>query len=522
MILAPRKILLTWLGIATTGAIVALGQELAAVVPDVEPAKPDAPDATPAAAGDTNNASFRYTFPVRDAGSNQVYTEQSPPMPTEIGVSKLADATDQVSPAAPAQVAPSSQADISPAPKGRSHDAPPEDFVGQENLPSQPTADIGEGRFERRPFRYSFAVKEGYNSNVNTTQNDPIESLFTQISGGVAYDFGSSRLKLNTSFDAGLTFYYNNEGLSNDGLFPTLTFVLGAEYAATPRLALSFNTYTALLSQPDYGTSGAPNSQVGNYIISDTTIGAKYLWAPKFATETTYNPRFYYYFEDSQNDIQGRFEQTVGQQFLFLWKPTTALVGEYRFDTRDYFTANDLDSVGNFLLLGFDHTLNPRSTLTVRGGVEQRFNKNPTPGQNGDTDVYFGPFGEVNFNYALGKDTSVGLQARYGTTASGLSYYNQGQQLLLGLTGTRQLTRRISASVFFNYQNNYYTQPGGDNINPNYYDNVFNTGLNVNFLINRVLSLQAGYAYSTLISSQTDQQRDYTQSIVFLGTQLSF
>jgi len=408
------------------------------------------------------------------------------------------------------------------ASEDQNYEALTDDFVGPETLPEGPVADIGEGRFERRPFRYSFAVKEGYNSNVNTTQNDPIESLFTQISAGVGYEFGSSRLRLNTSFDAGFTYYYNNDGLSNDGIFPTVTFLLGAEYAASPRLDLYFRTSTALLSQPDYGNAGAPNSQVGNYIISDNAIGAKYKWTPKFATDTTYSPRLYYYFEDSQNDTQGRFEQTVAQQFLFLWKPTTALVTEYRFDTRDYFTANDLDSIGNFLLLGFNHTLNPRSKLIVRGGVEQRFNKNPTPGQEGSTDVYIGPFGEVLLNYALGKDTSVALNARYGTTASGLSYYNQGQQLLLGLTATRQMTRRISTSLFFNYQNNYYTQQGGDNINPDYSDNVFNTGLNVNFLINRIWSMQAGYAYSTLISSETSQQRDYTQSIAFLGTQLSF
>jgi len=493
------------------GTALSTAQELAAVAPKTGSSTP----ATAAAAA-TNDSAFRYSFPVRDAGSNQVYTEQSPAMTSDDSSIVPAGASPRV-----AKVK-SPKRKASPPSADQNYEALTDESFGSETLPQGPVADIGEGRFERRPFRYSFALKEGYNSNVNTTQNDPIESLFTQISGGVAYEFGSSRLRLTTSLDAGFTYYYNNDGLSNDGIFPTVTFLLGAEYAASPRLDLYFRTSTALLSQPDYGNAGAPNSQVGNYIISDNAIGAKYKWSPKFATDTTYSPRLYYYLEDSQNDIQGRFEQTVAQQFLFLWKPTTALVTEYRFDTRDYFTANDLDSVGNFLLLGFNHTLNPRSKLTLRGGVEQRFNKNPTPGQEGETDIYIGPFGEANLNYALGKDTTIGLNARYGTTASGLSYYNQGQQLLLGLTATRQMTRRISTSVFFNYQNNYYTQQDGDNVNPDYSDNVFNTGINVSFLINRVWSLQAGYAYSTLISSETSQQRDYTQSIAFLGTQLSF
>ena len=244
----------------------------------------------------------------------------------------------------------------------------------------------------------------------------------------------------------------------------------------------------------------------------------KYLWLPKFATETTYTPVFYYFTDEAQNDIQGRFEQTVGQQFIYLWKPTTSLVAEYDFNTRNFFTAKDLDSIGNFFLLGADHTLNPRSTVSVRGGVEQRFNQNPY----GGTDVYVGPFGSINFNYALGEDTTVGLVSRYGTTASGFSNYTQAQQFLIGLNAAHQFTRRIGANAFFNYQNNYYDQPGSDGAAPDFYDNIFNAGLNASFLVYRNLSLLAGYSFTTLLSTDTSYERDYTQNIVYIGAEVDF
>ncbi|MBE2181071.1 MAG: outer membrane beta-barrel protein, partial [Chthoniobacterales bacterium] len=396
---------------------------------------------------------------------------------------------------------------------------PPDEFVSSDVF-GESVPDIGEGRFERRPFRFSFAVYEGYNSNVNAASSNPTQSLYTEIAAGIGYDFGNSRLKLSADLSGGLTFYYNNVDLENDGIFPTLMLTLSADYAATPRLDISFETFTAFLSQPDFTTAGAPNSYLGDYLISNSTLAAKYLWLPKLATVTAYNPRIYYFSDQDENDIQGRFEQTVSQQFLFLWKPTTALVAEYRFDTRNYYTAKDLDSIGNFALLGFDHTLNPRSTLSVRGGAEQRFNQNPAPDASSGSDIYIGPFGQVSFEYAAGKNTLLGLQARYGTTASGLSFYNQGQQLLLGLSAARQFTRRISANAFFNYQNNYYTQP--DSNLPDFYDNVFNTGLNVNFQVNRVWSVLAGYAYTTLMSTDSNFERDYNQSIVYLGSELSF
>ncbi len=437
---------------------------------------------------------------MRDSSSNQLFTEEkNGDIPSAVSDTDLA--------------AGSQLAETLQVPGGTG-----ESFTSVGNEAGQELPDIGAGRFEKRPFRYSFAVYEGYNSNVNTQNSGGVSSLYTEVAAGIGYDFGGSRLQLKVDLGAALTFYYNNKGLRNDGLYPTINLIAGANYAASERLDLSFSTSTSLLSQPNFTVAGAPDTDQGEYIISNTTLGAKYLWLPKLATETTYNPLIFYYLDPgAQATDFSRVEQTIGQQFLFLWKPTTSLVAEYRFNTRNYFVAKNYDSIGNYLLLGFDHTLNPRSTLTFRGGAEQRLNQNP---DNVGTNNYIGPYAELNFNYALGQNTTVGLQTRYGTTASGLSNYNQGQQLLFGLNAAHQFTRRIGANIFFNYQNNYYNQP--DSTEPDFYDNVFNTGLNVSFQINRVWSLLAGYTFSMLDSTNTNQQKDYTQNIAFIGTEIDF
>jgi hypothetical protein len=444
---------------------------------------------------ENESSKFRFTYPVRDNGTTQLFTEEK-----NSGVAPPASTPN-----------PDAGTPLPNSPTGTS-------FTTVGNEAGQELPDVGAGRFEKRPFRYSFAVYEGYNSNVNTRNSGGVSSLYTEVAAGVGYNFGGSRLQLNVDLGAALTFYYNNKELQNDGLFPTIDLIVGANYAASERLDLSFSTATSLLSQPNFTVAGSPNTDQGEYIISDTTFGAKYLWLPKLATETTYRPLIFYYLDPgAQTTDFSRVEQTVGQQFLFLWKPTTSLVAEYRFNTRNYFVAKNYDSIGNFALLGFDHTLNPRSTLTFRGGAEQRINQNPdTTGTNN----YIGPFGELNFNYALGRDTTLGLQTRYGTTASGLTNYNQGQQLLFGLNAAHQLTRRIGFNAFLNYQNNYYTQP--DSTQPNFYDNVFNTGLNASFKVNRVWSLLAGYTFTTLISTNEQQQKDYTQNIVYIGTEIDF
>jgi hypothetical protein len=104
--------------------------------------------------------------------------------------------------------------------------------------------------------------------------------------------------------------------------------------------------------------------------------------------------------------------------------------------------------------------------------------------------------------------------------ASGLNNYNQDQQFRIGTTLSHAFGKRLTANAFFFYQHNYYDQP--DNGTPDFNTNVFNTGLNAAFAINRVWSLNAGYSYTGLLSSNDNQQGSYNQNIIFLGTALNF
>ena len=467
----------------------------------------------PVSAGASDNPSqFRFTYPVRDASSGQTFTEQKAAALQGVP-SAVSDADIAAGLAMP---------DQGPAPQaqsGRMSNAAAEaafESVGTDDSTTQELSEPGPFRSGTGPFRYSFYVTEGYNSNVNGQQNDGVQSMFTSIGGSIGYNFGTSRLKVETSLGLGVTYYYNNGGLQNDGIFPNGQFTLGVDYAVSERLNLFLDNSTALLAQPDFAVVGASNTYQGDYVVSGTTVGASYLWLPKFETITSYAPVLWYYFEPIGDNFS-RFEQTVGQQFLFLWKPTTSLVAEYRFNTRNYWYVDDYNSIGNYALLGFNHTLNPRSVLNFRAGAEQRINEIP---EAGGTSNYIGPFGELNFTYAMREETSLGLRSRYGTVASGLEGFNQDQQFLLGAILTHAFGKRLQANAFLNYQNNYYDQPG--NGEPDFTTNVYNAGLGASYAVNRIWSLNAGYSYTGLISSSDRQQGSYNQNIVFLGTTFSF
>jgi hypothetical protein len=459
---------------------------------------------------DSDNSRFRFTYPVRDAASDRVYTEEKPPAPSAVptAVSDNDAAAGLFMP--------------DPGPLPRSQGMSNEDAaaafesVGTADSSTQELSDTGPFRSGRGPFRYTFSVAEGYNSNVNGQQNGGVQSMYTAVAAGVSYAFGTSRLQIETGLNAGLTMYYNNADLQNNGLFPTGEFNLSVEYAASQKLELFFNNSTALLAQPDFAVVGSSNTYQGDYLVSATTFGASYQWLPKFQTITTYTPVFWAYFEP-EGDNFGRFEQTASQQFLYLWKPTTSLVAEYRFNTRDYFFVDNYNSIGNYALLGFNHQLNPRSEVVFRGGAEQRVNEIPNTG---GTYNYIGPFGELNLLYSLRPETQVAFLSRYGTTASGLNNYNQDQQFRIGTTLSHAFGKRLTASASFYYLYNYYDQP--DNGTPDFNTSVFNAGLNASYAINRVWALTAGYTYTGLFSSNDNIQGSYNQNIVFLGTALTF
>ena len=119
--------------------------------------------------------------------------------------------------------------------------------------------------------------------------------------------------------------------------------------------------------------------------------------------------------------------------------------------------------------------------LNFRAGAEQRVSQVPVTG---GTSTYLGTFGQLELNYSLRPRTIVTLTARYGTTAASQQGYTQDQQFLSGLTFSHAFGRRLTGSLFFNYQNNLYDQP--DSTIPTYRTEVFNPGLNLNFIVNQV------------------------------------
>lgn len=368
--------------------------------------------------------------------------------------------------------------------------------------------------FEDKFFDLSFNFRQGYDSNVFTDNVNPYESLYSNLGAKVDYNFEAPQISLETSTSAGLTYYYS---VPDYQLEANASFAAILEYRMSQRATFSLITSTSFLPQPDLATPGLSNQYNESFIYSTTTLGFNYLWSQKVATETKYNFTPVYYLEDAYNDIQGRVEQTLSQSVQWLLNPKSKVLVEYRANPVLYYSA-PLDNFGQFALLGWDQTLNPRSKVNVRLGAEQRFydseNNNRT---------YIGPFGELIGSYQYQKFSTINLNLRYGTEASGIGGSATRDTFRIGFGAVHGITPKLSFNASVNYQNNYYNE-FDKNVNyPDFSENVIQFSFGANFKINEKFSLEAGYSYTN--DSAPGFIADalaYERNIAFVGLKATY
>ena len=356
---------------------------------------------------------------------------------------------------------------------------------------------------------WEFSLYEGYNSNVEASASNPIGSFYTELDGGVVGIWEGSRGKLQISAGGGADYYYSSNLEQN--LFPYAELGGNFTYELSSRTRVFAETQSEFLSQPNYGLSPGAYQNQGEYFVSSSLFGVEHQWRPRISTVTSWEVDIFGYAESYYQEQLGRIEQTGSNQLMFLWKPTTTLVQEYRINPRTYFDDSSMDSLGQFFLLGADQQLNPKSVMRGRFGLEQRWLNEPDGGQG----HYLGPYGEIGAEYTAGR-TNFDLLARYGTQSSGLVGVGESDSLNLGLTVSRRLGARTKIGAYGSYQFNRFDQ---QQTVSSFDDSVYSLGVGIERRIGNRVNLELGIGYSG-VSSSGGEERSYDRWNAFLGTRI--
>ena len=123
--------------------------------------------------------------------------------------------------------------------------------------------------------------------------------------------------------------------------------------------------------------------------------------------------------------------------------------------------------------------------------------------------------------YEYQKNSSIGLNLRYGTEASGLNGAATRNTFRLGVNIVQGITPKLSFNLGANYQNNFYNEFDKQDPNSDFYENIVEFSVGANFKINKSFELQGGYT-RTVDAAPASEQLSYTRNVVFLGANMQF
>ena len=400
--------------------------------------------------------------------------------------------------------------------------APSEPIYGNSldgSLPTVVASDNAELALPARlPFHVAVTISGGYDDNINTSSVDPVGSAFLNALIGLNYRLGKPGTQMSLQTGGGVTYYFDRPGEGDSDYNGYLGFQLTEKLS--PRMTFGASLYATYTSEPNFNLNLGINRRIGSYFYSSDGVTLNYLWNPRFTTLSSYS--FGAFFHEGQNTPQqlpndpsnignsdDRIENTIGNQFRYLFGPTTTVVAEYRLGFITYQTNSAFDSVTHYALAGFDQTFSPRFNISFRGGAQFRF-------YNNDTDSSSPNF-EATLNYRLGRQSWISWFANYGLQPADLANTAQRTTFRTGVNATYGWTARIFSTVGFIYEHDDYGAANNFSVGS---EDTLNLALTTRYAVTRYFALQASYNFTDVISGQA--LRGYTRNHISVGVDFKF
>jgi opacity protein-like surface antigen len=341
------------------------------------------------------------------------------------------------------------------------------------------------------PLDITAGVDIGYDDHVigssATTSSSGQTSFFARENVVLSYDRPRERTELRLVALGRFSQFFDVGTDDKDG-----NITLSLTHNFSTRLSFRADVYAAYQTEPNFQSNVGPENVRAPHFDTRDIFSLTYHWLPRFNTVTSYTfNRTLYAQSSSVGTSSNRTEQTLGEQFRFSLTSRTNLIGEYRFETINYDSASNRNSIIHFALAGVDHSLTEHLKFHVSGGESFLSLEN-----DGDTvSPYFeGSLGYTSGNHSLNWTTSYGFEAPTAANASTRKTWRTGLNL------TYNLSSRISSTAAVNYHHDE-NAGGSSGITSVGTQDSFEFSLGLRYRINRRFSLHVDYDH-TMQSSQ--------------------
>ena len=356
---------------------------------------------------------------------------------------------------------------------------------------------------ETKPLVFGVGINAGYDTNVNTTATDEVDSFYTGGQLSLDYRYVTERTVFSIGGSGGATYYFDQADGFDDVLYSGR---LGGSltHAITDRLSIDDKFYVGYDFDPNFIYGASTNRRNDEYIYAFNTLSVNYLWTDRLSTSTGVTVGATMYDEDAISATEDRYEYGANQLIRYALSEQTGARAEYRFRYADY--DSGISSTSHIVTGGLDHQFDENTMLLAMAGVE--FYDNDLRGEQTK------PYVELGLTRVLTDEVSIRWANRLGFENVGVGVYQSNYSYRSNLDVTYQLTEKLSTFIGGTY---IYTDYDG---NPGDTQNLLEGRVGMNYALTPVLGLGLTYSYTNLDSD--NDELGYERQRVNLGLNATF
>lgn len=356
---------------------------------------------------------------------------------------------------------------------------------------------------ESKPVVIGVGVNAGYDTNVNTSSVDEVDSFYTGGQLSLDYRYVTERTVFSIGASGGATYYFDQAEEADDVLY---SGKLGGSFthAITDRLSIDDKFYIGYDFDPNFIYGASTNRRNDEYLFGYNTFTVNYMWTDRLSTATGFTIGATIYDEDVVASTEDRIEYGANQLFRYALTEQMGARAEYRFRYTDY--DSGISATSHIVTGGFDYQFDENTMFLAMAGVE--FYDNDLQGESTK------PYAEVGLSRVLTDELSVRWANRLGFENVGVGVYGSNYSFRSNLDFSYQLTEKLSGFLGGTY---LYTDYDGD---PGNTENLLEGRVGLNYALTSALGIGLSYSYTNL-DSDVDFE-GYERQRVNLGLNATF
>jgi hypothetical protein len=373
---------------------------------------------------------------------------------------------------------------------------------------------------QQKNFAYGLTLRESYDSNIFTSQDEQVDSFVTTVIPDFHYAWGNPSTDIALHYFYQLTYYDHRPGGGGD-FDQAHDFTADLAHEFSPRLRLVMHDHFNPGFEPEIEDGARQRN--GDYIQNRVSISPSYTLGGRWSVQ----PNFEHFFIDYDDpDVSRELDRTVFNSTVALRynaRPQTTVGTYFAHEVTDYEGVNR-DATADRFGFSADHSFSPRLTMQAQLGVEARF-------YDSSATTELNPDLALALSYAASPRTMFTFQFRGRVQPTEIVQYLQQRTYSIMFGLAHQFTPRLTASASFTMIPAEYdssvrtprkelTEVQLDKAPTDGREDTFVYGINASYQFNMHWRMEIGATYTSV--SSDFQNRTYDRGLGYIQTRVGF